>query len=412
MQHSHFKFLLPCVLACMSACTSFRSTLVTAASNFEPKTPGAAPESFQPTYTDRDAKRAKIAVKLTLVASGLKGPTDFVPIPGDKDLVVVLGKNGDAHLVRLKDGAKKLLFSLKVQTDSEQGLLGLAFHPKFEENRRFFLNYSPAGSGSYNRVAEWRWPKDGTPTEQKVLIDVADPYPNHNAGQLVFGPDGFLYIGFGDGGWMNDPEESGQDLKQLLGKMVRIDVDQAGEKQRPYGIPKDNPFVATKGARPEIWAYGLRNPWRYTFSTTGRLVVADVGQNAKEEVTYLSAGDNAGWKIFEGENCREPDSGCKKSGLRFPITTYGRDDGISITGGYEVLDGSIAPLKGLYVFGDYAFGRIWAIKLPAGDGKIDRDQFHTLGRYPLTISTFGRDHDGKVYVGAFDVGAIYRIDPA
>lgn len=411
MHRHHLKSSLVLSLWVLTACTSFRSTVVTAASNFEPKAPGAAPESFKPEYKDRDLKRSKIPVKLTLVASGLKGPTDFMPVPNDKEHVVVLGKNGDGYLIRLKDGGKKVLFTVKVQTNSEQGLLGLAFHPRFDENRRFFLNYSPAGSDSFNRVAEWSWPKDGTPKETKVLLDVADPYPNHNAGQLAFGPDGFLYVGFGDGGWRDDPEGNGQNLKALLGKMVRIDVDAGATKARPYGIPADNPFVGRKDALPEIWAYGLRNPWRYTFSEKGRLVVADVGQNAKEEVTYVAKGENAGWKIFEADNCFDRSTSCKKDGMRFPITSYGRDDGISITGGYEVLGGSVAQLKGLYVFGDFAFGRIWAIKLPDGDGKVDRDQFQSLGFFPMQISTFGRDHEGRVYVGSFDLGAIYRIDP-
>lgn len=393
-----------------TACVSVRSSLVTAASDFEPKTPGAAAETLKPAYTERDVGRPKIPVKLTLVASGLKGPTDIQPVPGEATLAVVLGKNGETHLVDLADGKKKKLFTLAVDTDSEQGLLGLAFHPKFRDNRRFFVAYSPTGGSDRNRVAAWIWPKGGTPKEKEVLLDIEDPYPNHNGGQLVFGPDGYLYVGTGDGGWMNDPHGNGQNLDTLLGKMLRLDVDAGATKERAYGIPKDNPFVGKTNVRPEIWAYGLRNPWRYTFAPDGRLVVADVGQGSEEEVGFLEAGENGGWKTVEGFRCFDPEKDCKKKGTRLPIVTYGRDDGFSITGGYVQTAATPAALKGWYLFADYAFGRIWAIELPASDGKVKRDGMTSLGQFPLTISTFGRDALGRVYVAGFDQGAIYRID--
>ncbi|MCX6125923.1 MAG: PQQ-dependent sugar dehydrogenase [Proteobacteria bacterium] len=406
------NFLFKFTLLTAFGCTSARSKLVAIASDFEPKVPGAAPEILTPSFTDRDLKRSKIAVKLKLVASGLAGPTDFVPVPDTEDLAVVLTKNGHAYLINLGDGGKKNFFKVNVATDSEQGLLGMVFHPKFKFNRRFYLNYTPRGTPSYNRVAGWIWPVGGIPHEERVLIDVPDPYPNHNGGQLAFGPDGYLYVGYGDGGWMNDPGRNGQNLKTLLGSMARIDVDEGASESRPYGIPKDNPFLNKPGARPEIWAYGLRNPWRYSFSARGQLVVGDVGQDAHEEVTYLASGDNAGWSIFEGNNCHEENTGCSRAGMRFPITTYGRDDGQSITGGYEAADDRIPTLKGNYVFGDFVFGRILAMELPEQvTGTVDRDELKSLGKFDVQISSFGRDQLGRVYVAAFNHGALYRIDP-
>ncbi len=398
------------VLVALSACTEIRASLVTAASDFEPKTAGEAPDALTPEFDGADAQRQRLPATLRLVASGLKGPTDIQPVPGEPGFLLVLGKNGEAHLVEIATGAKKKLFTHAVATESEQGLLGLAFHPRFTENRRFFLNYTPADGARRNRVAEWRWPKGETPREVKVLLDVLDPYPNHNGGQLAFGPDGHLYVGEGDGGWMNDPGGTGQDLSELLGSMLRLDVDRGATKSRPYGIPRDNPFVGKKGMRAEIWAYGLRNPWRYSFTRAGRLVVGDVGQSAEEEITYLEKGDNAGWDRVEGTACHEPAEGCDRKGLRRPIVTYGRDDGFSITGGYEVLAASPPKLKGLYVFGDYAMGRIWAMRLPEGDGTVERRALLSLGRFRAAISTFGRDGEGRVYVGAFDLGAIYRLE--
>lgn len=365
--------------------------------------------TLTPTFDGKDADRPRIQARLRLIAKGLPMPTDIQAVPGSETDLVVLSQPGEARLVDLESGKASLLFTVEVRSAAEEGLLGLAFHPQFASNRRFFLNYIPKAKAA-TRIAEWRWPVGGTPTEVKTLLEVDQPYQNHNGGQVVFGPDGYLYIGFGDGGWADDPHGNGQDLANALGSMLRIDVDhEAGGK--PYGIPKDNPFVGRQGVLSETWAYGLRNPWRYTFAPDGRMVVADVGQDAEEELLVLRRGDNAGWDIMEGRRCHEPKEGCVTKGLKLPFLTYGRGEGHSITGGYFVTGPALASASGLYVFGDFTSGRIWAVKVPdADETELGARDVQALGKYPILISTFGRTAKGDVLVGAYDGGALYLLE--
>lgn len=354
------------------------------------------------------APNAGPRITIAKVASGFTQPTDVQFPPGRSDLAIVLGKKGTAWWVRPADGSTGRWFTVDVSTASEQGLLGLAFHPKFAENGLFYLNYTLPRSGT-TRIAEWSVasgadPTAATPTEKRVLLEVPQPYANHNAGQLQFGPDGFLYIGLGDGGSGGDPHGHGQNPNTLLGSMLRIDVDRAGEGT-PYAIPPDNPFVGNAAARQEVWAYGLRNPWRYAFAPDGRLVVADVGQNAWEEVDIVEKGGNYGWNVREGRHCYEPARNCATDGLIEPIFEYGRDLGASITGGY-VYDGAIAELKGRYLFGDFATGRVWALELPDGVRPVEAVE---LGKFPIALVTFGRDAAGEVYLADFGEGVLYRF---
>ena len=291
---------------------------------------------------------------------------------------------------------------------SEQGLLGLAFHPGYRNNGRLFVNYTD--TDGHTVIAEYRVsaddPNRANPDAVKVVLEYEQPYRNHNGGMLAFGADGYLYVGTGDGGSGGDPLGNGQKLTTVLGKMLRIDVD-AGS---PYAVPSDNPFVGVADVRPEIWAYGLRNPWRYSFDReTGDLYIADVGQNSIEEVSFQPAGsaggENYGWNITEGSRCFSPGEACDKSGFVLPIAEYSHEEGCSITGGYVYRGQSETALRGHYVFGDYCSGRIWT-SVRSADGAWTTTERLTTG---LSISSFGEDENGEIYFLDYRGGAIFRI---
>ncbi len=369
---------------------------------------GAVPGSLEPEFDAVDASKDRLEITLAEVATGLEQLTDVQFAPGASDRFVALQKGGKASVVSVTDGSKVPWFSVDVLTVSEQGLLGLAFHPDFAKNHRFYVNYTPADAKpEVTRIAEWTGDLDGTPKETAVLLEVEQPYQNHNAGQLAFGPDGMLYVGFGDGGLRNDPKGHGQRADTMLGAMLRLDVDHPSDG-KPYGIPADNP--AKPGWLPETWAIGLRNPWRYSFAPDGRLVIADVGQNAWEEVSIAAAGDNLGWVTREAEHCFPPDSECSAEGLVDPVYSYGRGEGQSITGGHVYTGSGIPELTGKYVFGDFVTGRIWALDLPSDRSR--RAPVTALGKWPLLISTFAVDGSGNVFVGDFGAGRVLRLAPA
>ena len=380
----------------------------------EPPDP-AAP--LAPRFEDHDEKRERLAIDMEVVAKGIEQPTDIQFPPGVEGHAVVLSKPGSARWLRLANGTHGELFRVQVKTDVEEGLLGLAFHPRFADNGRFFINYVVGvGDKDISRVAEWRLARAedfarSTAEPVRILMEVEQPYANHNGGALAFGADGYLYIGWGDGGLRADPHGHGQNGETLLGSMARIDVD-GSDAGLAYRIPKDNPFVGKAGFRAETWAYGLRNPWRYSFDPKGRLIVADVGQNRWEEIDIAQAGDNLGWAIREGFACfAEDENGCDRDDLVDPIFVYGRDEGVSVTGGYVYTGTRIPALRGLYVFGDFGSGRMFALRLP-DDRKQRIEQPIALGRWPIMPTTFGRDHDGELYVGEFTRGEILRIVPA
>lgn len=303
---------------------------------------------------------------------------------------------------------------------TERGLLGIAFHPNFRNNRKFYVYYSApsgeAGSNHKSIVAEYLT-SAGDPgraePDGRVILEFEQPESNHNGGQLEFGPDGYLYIGTGDGGGAGDKHGeigNGQSLETLLGKILRIDVN-SGD---PYGIPADNPFVDEPGARPEIWAYGLRNPWRFSFDRSGgRLFAADVGQNSYEEVDIIEKGGNYGWRIMEGND--EFDSSIEYEGeLIPPIDVYGRDIGISITGGYVYRGEKIPGLAGKYVFADWT-GPFFYLEETGGAFTRERLRFENEPG-GLRVLSFGEDREGELYVltskGTTPLaasGAIYKI---
>jgi glucose/arabinose dehydrogenase len=346
---------------------------------------------------------------LESVVSGFRAPVFVTAPPDGSDRLFVVEQGGTIRIVQ--DG--RLLpqpfldVSSLIVSGGERGLLGMAFHPRFAENGRFFVMYTARGNGD-NTVARYQVSSDpdrADPGSATILLAIPDFAANHNAGMLAFGPDGYLYIGTGDGGGANDPQRTSQDLGAWLGKMLRLDVD-SGE---PYAVPRDNPFVGRNGARPEIWAYGLRNPWRYSFDReSGDLWIADVGQNRAEEINVQRAGsrggENYGWSIMEGFRCLRGDS-CDQAGLTLPVAEYGRNDGCSVTGGY-VHRGTREPaLTGAYLFGDYCSGRIWSLHQNAGGEWIRTE----LAQTNLRISSFGEDRDGDVYVADLQGGGIYRL---
>jgi glucose/arabinose dehydrogenase len=352
------------------------------------------------------------------VGLGFQQATDIQFVPGAPQRAVILQKTGTARVATLpRSGESRtaqaksspVLFRVEVRERSELGLLGLAFSPKFRENGLFYVNYNPKSGEMRTRVSEWFVPPGRVGVEgakeRRVILEVAQPYPNHDGGGLVFGPDGMLYIGLGDGGSANDPHDHGQNMGSLLGKMLRIDVAKKDEG-REYAIPGDNPFVRTKGARPEIWAYGLRNPWRYSFDPKGRLIAGDVGQDLWEEITFVERGSNLGWKVREGAHCFSPSEGCRTAGLLDPLFEYDRSQGVSVTGGFVVTSKRVPPVEGRYVFGDFGTGRLWALELPDAPR---RAKVSYLGRYSFAFSTFGRDADGELYAADFGPGGIYRL---
>ncbi len=291
---------------------------------------------------------------------------------------------------------------------NEQGLLGLAFHPNYAGNRHFFVNYTEReGDEAYTVIARYTMNEDGNaadPATRRVLLRFKQPDSNHNGGALAFGADNMLYIAVGDGGSSDDPDGNGQNLETWLGSILRIDVD--GTEAGNYSVPSDNPFVTRPAARPEIWAYGLRNPWRLSFDGDA-LWVGDVGQNKYEEVNLIKRGGNYGWNTMEGSHCFSPAEGCDREGLELPVVEYDHDQGQSITGGYVYRGSRVKSLQGGYVYGDFVSGRVWALKPHAGEPP----QNVLLLEAGTQISTFGVDQEGELYFCGFD-GKIYHLAPA
>jgi glucose/arabinose dehydrogenase len=327
-------------------------------------------------------------------------PTNLLQPDGTGDLMFVTEQRGTIYAFSANNPQQANLF-LDI-TDrvnkggNEEGLLGLAFDPDYQENGYFYVYYS-ADSPRRSVLARFRLDQEKTdvadPQSEVIVMEVAEPYSNHNGGQLAFGPDGYLYVGLGDGGGGGDPDGNGQNLGTVLGSILRIDVSGLSGG---YEIPADNPFVDTEGARAEIWAFGLRNPWRFSFdSETGLLWAGDVGQGSWEEIDIITGGANYGWNIMEGLHCYSPAAGCNQSGLTLPIAEYDHSQGrCSITGGYVYHGDQIPSLQGYYIYGDYCSGDIWAL---AYDGSVVTENM-LLAESGLSISSFGEDLAGNLYI--------------
>ncbi|MEX2467170.1 MAG: PQQ-dependent sugar dehydrogenase [Gemmatimonadota bacterium] len=358
---------------------------------------------------------ARLPITLELVADGLDAPVFVTTAPGDDRRLFVVEQGGLVRVVRDGQLLSEPFLDLTtlVSFSGEQGLLGLAFHPLYGFNGWFFVNYTDTnGDTRIVRFSVSSDPDRADPDSGLEILFVSQPFSNHNGGMLAFGPDdGWLYIGLGDGGGSGDPGDNAQDLGTLLGSMLRIAVDEPAE---PYRIPADNPFLDVSTVRPEIWAYGLRNPWGFSFDPlTGDLYIADVGQDAWEEVSVQpggsAGGENYGWPIMEGNDCFRPSAGCNTVGLVRPVFEYGHDQGCSITGGYVYRGSAIPELEGRYLFADFCAGWIRSFVLDGGvarDLQDHSDELDTGGN----VTSFGRDNAGELYVVARS-GEVYRIVP-
>jgi glucose/arabinose dehydrogenase len=351
--------------------------------------------------------------RLQLIASGLSAPLYLTAPPGEGNRLFIVEQTGAIRIV--KDGALLpaafLDISEQVLAGGEQGLLGLAFYPDYSATGRFVVHYTDiAGDTRLSSFQVSSDPDVADVTSEQVILTADQPFSNHNGGQVAFGPDGFVYLGLGDGGSSGDPQGRGQDLSDLLGSILRIDV-QSGT---PYTVPVDNPFVGQANARPEVWSYGLRNPWRFSFDrTTGDLYIADVGESMVEEIDVAPAtegggrGINYGWNRMEGSRCFGT-SQCDQIGLALPTFEYSHNQGCSITGGYVYRGSAIPALQGVYFFGDYCQGWVRSLRYTGGVATEVTD-WPTLRPGGL-VTSFGEDAAGEVYVIAAN-GAVFKIIP-
>jgi glucose/arabinose dehydrogenase len=376
-------------------------------------------------------------LRLRTQASGFTSPIAFVQDPADRAVQFVVQQDGHIRVVRgAAVGGELIDLSAAIVSGGEQGLLGLAFPPDALSNGRFFVDFTNRSGDTV--VARFRRPNNGVTADPSSRFDlrwggasgpafIAQPFANHNGGNLVFGPDGFLYMGLGDGGSGDDPDHRAQNPMELLGKMLRIDVSVADTHPTGYQIPAGNPFASggAVAARPEIWAFGLRNPWRYSFDDparggTGALIIGDVGQNRYEEIDYEPAGRggrNYGWRNREGVHDNVTSLPVAYSPLTDPVYEYDHTVGQSITGGF-VYRGSALPAsyKGRYFFAEYVQGRVWSIALTVdanGEAHASNPIEHTAelsASSPFgNVSSFGVDADGELYLVSLTLGRVFKI---
>jgi len=389
-------FLLIALLACLVSCgdSSGSGTNVAATSTSPSTIPPVAFRTLASAFTN---------------PVGLEMPND------GSNRFFVVEQGGTIKILHL-DGSVAtenfLDITGKITSGGELGLLGVTFHPDFSSNGRFFVNYTrTVGNGQIQTViAEYRVSPDpdvAEPNSERILLTQDQPFPNHKAGQLAFGPDGFLYFGLGDGGSEGDPMGNGQNLGTLLGKMLRIDVDHH-DPGLPYAIPADNPFASSSTALHEIWAYGFRNPWRFSFERgTNRQFCADVGQDRFEEADLVQKGGNFGWNVMEGDHCFDPPSGCATKGKILPITEYDHSKGIAIIGGYVYKGSEIPSLTNLYIFGDLASGNVWYLR----EDPQETFKQTLLLNVPFQISSFGQDINGELYIVDYSGGRVLKLSP-
>lgn len=406
------KRLLPFLtLTLLLTACSADGTAAPTATPLSPPTVDSAPQTEAPAQTEPATSAPTTEVTIPayasqfpdansfewrLIAQGLTRPVDLQSAYDGTERLFIIEKYGAIRMFR--DGliSPEPFLNIDDRVDdgsNEMGLLGLAFHPNFEQNGYFYVNYT--GDGGNTRISRFTASGDSAdPNSEQVLLVIEQPFPNHNGGAVTFGPDGYLYLGLGDGGAAGDPFKNGQNSSSLLGKVLRIDVD-SGE---PYIIPADNPFGN------EVWAYGLRNPWRMSFDrATGDLWIGDVGQNAYEEISYLPAdspgGANFGWSIMEASYGFD---GEPQPGLLLPATEYSHDFGCSVTGGY-VYRGSMPEWNGVYIYGDYCSGTVWGLILSDGQW-----QSQALFETDFLITSFGEDERGELYLVS-DNGGVFIL---
>ena len=358
----------------------------------------------------RTADPNQVSVTLEPIVTGLQRPVAVRAAGDGSGRLFIVEQPGRLRIV--DDGGLRSTPFLDIRdrvrdSANEQGLLGLAFHPDYASNGRFFVNYTDLTGDTV--VAEYAR-SEGDPnwsesSSEAIILTIQQPFSNHNGGDIAFGPDGFLWISTGDGGSGGDPQGNGQNTQTLLGKLLRVDVDNGST----YTIPADNPFADDSEARDEIWALGLRNPWRFSFDReTGDLYIGDVGQSQREEIDFESrldpGGRNYGWNTMEGSRCYQS-SNCSTDGLILPVAEYSHTSGCSVTGGYVYRGSRFPDLEGLYIYGDFCSGTVWAL-VPAGAGKWT---VAVVGETSAAIASFGEDEDGELYLTDPRSGTVFMI---
>ncbi len=399
-------FAFACLVISLAANTATAQTQTEA----KPTPPPASPTTGQ---------EPAVVLKRTFQNAEIPKPLFFTTLPDNPNRAYVLGQDGQIFTFLMADQVKTTQVALalgsRTRSGGEEGLLGLALHPNFAKNRKLYLQFTAGDMPRRNIIAEYTANADGTVIDaqsRRELLTIVQPYSNHNGGMLAFGPDNMLYISLGDGGAAHDPHNHGQRLDSLLGKILRIDVDKK-DNDLQYAIPKDNPFIGTPDARPEIWAYGIRNAWRFSFdSQTGELWAGDVGQNEWEEVSIIVKGGNYGWRILEGTRDHRPKDPKPTVQLIPPVYEYRHSGsnkdfvGQCVTGGYVYRGKAIPDLTGAYIFGDFAGGQIWGLRrIPGQPPKV------WLIARAATISSFGQDAEGEIYVVSLN-GVILKLMPA
>ena len=389
--------------------------------------PTAAPSSAPPGSSEAPAASASRtavpiaddppSLALEVVADGLAAPISLTTTPDG--YLLVNEQAGRVVAIHLDSGQRSVALDIndRVLAGGEQGLLGLVVHPEWQgANLRAFVHYTDRDGNtvlSEFLVTDFALPPRFDAGTERVLLRVAQPFSNHNGGQLAFGPDGYLWFGLGDGGSGGDPQGNGQNPSALLGKILRLDVDADATGERQYAIPEDNPFADGANGAPEVFLYGLRNPWRFSFDReTGHLWIADVGQNALEEVSRVDpeadAGANLGWNRMEASACYAP--GCSSEGLLLPVAEYGRDQGCSVTGGHVYRGTAIEGLAGWYLFSDCT-GLLFGVRsdLPVTPAGQRAAAPRVLLETGANVTSFAEDADGELYLADHASGSIYRI---
>jgi len=353
-------------------------------------------------------------VEISRIAKGLEKPLGVLPYPGSLGTLLLVEQGGKVKSFRNGKLVSKAFLDLSesILSGGEAGLLSLAFHPEFEKKSKIYVAYTRKNSSGkfqsvYSEFGVLKSKEEVDPETERILLVIDQPYYNHNGGQLAFGPDGFLYIGVGDGGSARDPLDHGLNPETLLGSLLRIDVN----REEPYSIPYDNPFLkGTIKGKPEVYAWGLRNPWRFSFdSQDGKLWLADVGQNRFEEINIIEKGKNYGWAIFEAEKCLSVGPDCSNPDFVKPVFSYPRSEGLSITGGYVYRGKKVPWLEGKYIYGDYVSGKIWALSYDSEKKKVISNNLVADTKH--LISSFGLDHQGEIYFVDHKEGSLHKLVP-
>jgi glucose/arabinose dehydrogenase len=439
MKRTLFAFLIFLLTACSAAApptsptlTPFSPSLATvtlpqasaaspapslAASAAPTVTPSILPTATPPIPTSTTTAQPQAALPdpapytWAVIATGLDTPVGLANAGDGSGRLFVVEKPGRIRIIRngsLLDTPFLNIRDRVGSSGSEQGLLGLAFHPQYAQNGYFYVNYTDKNGNTV--IARFsvsaQDPNRADPTSEQRLISVSQPFRNHNGGEVTFGPDGYLYLGLGDGGSAGDPYGNGQSLDTFLGKILRIDVDQG----QPYAIPQDNPFVG-QNAKPEIWAYGLRNPWRFSFDRdTDDLFIGDVGQDSWEEIDYLPAGSpggmNFGWDYFEGKHKYSDQAPPASFTWVAPVAEYSHDLGCSITGGFIYRGSQLPAWRGVYLYGDYCSGNVWGLVHNAQGGWDDAMLFNDAAN----ITSFGEDESGEIYLADYGGNVLQLVE--